>query len=549
MDKRAILALGLSLLVLIGYQVIMAKFYPQALTTAPKKEVIGEVRPVQKEESPTGADTEKEALQQEIQPVVADEKEITFQNKLYTITFIDIGAGIKKIGLNKNPKVGLNIPYDIFTAKDPRDSMTLLFPDKLCSDLNNVKYDAKKYENEVVFTHNFNNEFIVEKKFRFSNSLYLIELELIWKNLKGNDITKQYSLISGVHFPSSSMDERFLEISANLDGKVLKNKKQGRPFEAQRSGALNWIMLKNRYFSIIVRPFCQSFGYVVKQDKTGKIITGVNLPSFNIPSNSSIMHKYGLYLGPSDMELAKEANIGVESALNYGLLGGIGQLLMSVVKFFYKISRNWGVAILLLSLFINIILFPLTRKSYKSMQEMQLLQPKIEKLRQEFKNNPQKLQKEIMELYKKYKINPMGGCLPLVLQMPIFFALYQGLINFIQLRGSRFLWVKDLSVPENIKLPFTLPLFGNSINILPFLMLVAMFFQQRLSNKLTSISQTDEQRQQQKIMTLVMTFMFGFIFYNFPSGFVLYWLGSTIIMTLIQFKLTRAPKSTQALVE
>ena len=217
---------------------------------------------------------------------------------------------------------------------------------------------------------------------------------------------------------------------------------------------------------------------------------------------------------------------------------------MDVLKFFHRISKNWGVAILLLGLFVNLILFPLTRKSYKSMHEMQVLQPKIQKLQEQHKGNSQKLQKEIMELYKKHKVNPMGGCLPLILQMPIFFALYQGLINFVQLRGSQFLWVRDLSMPENIPLPATLPLIGNSLNILPLLMVVVMFFQQKLSNRLTSASQTEEQKKQQKFMTVIMTVMFGFIFYSMPSGFVLYWLGSTVTMTVIQFMITRNPKTT-----
>lgn len=552
MDKRVILALGLSLFVLISFQLIMAKYYPQRAGTGVgarfiepslgsdksdpyKAAVQWQSEPIQEEESPL-----------EIQPILFDEKEIIFQNKLYTITFTDIGAGIKKIVLNKHPKAGLNISYEIFKAKDPADSMFLFLPDKIGAGFNNVKYDVRKSNEEVIFTHNFNNELLLEKRFHFHNSLYCIELEINFRNLKGADIAKNYSLVSNVHLPSlKSMDERFLEIAANIDGKVLKNKKSGRPFEVQRNGSLNWVMLKNRYFSIIVRPFHQSFGYIVQQNKSGKLISALNVQSFNIPSNSNVTHKYGLYLGPSNFELAKEANIGVEGALSYGMLGSIGQLLMSVLKFFHSVSRNWGVSILLLTLFINIILFPLTRKSYKSMHEMQVLQPKIEKLRQEFKNNPQKLQKEIMELYKKHKVNPMGGCLPLLLQMPIFFALYQGLINFVELRGARFLWVNDLSVSENIRLPVTLPLVGDSINILPILMVIVMFFQQRLSNKLTSLSQTDEQRKQQRLMSVFMTVMFGFIFYNMPSGFVLYWLSSSIIMTAIQFMLTRRPRQVE----
>lgn len=537
MEKRVIIALGLSLSVLVSFQFVMAKLYPQAVTPIAKKQIVEEVKPVQNQETPT-------QIPQPILPNL-NEEEVIFQNKLYKVTFSDIGAAVKKAVLNENPEVGLNISYDVFESKGTQDRLFLFFPDKIGSSLNNVRYDVERSNDEVIFTHNFNNEFMLEKRFRFHNSLYLIELELTWKNLKGNDITKRYALISGVHLPTSSMDERLFEISANLDGKITKDKKRSKEFEIQRNGSLSWVMLKNRYFSMIFKPFLACYGYIVNQNNSGTIVTALNINEFDIPLNSSISHKYGMYLGPSDIALVKQANIGVEGALTYGIFGSLSHILVSSLKFFHKIVRNWGIAILVLVLFINVILLPLTKKSYKSMQEMQVLQPKIEKLRKELKDNPQKLQKEIMELYKKYKINPMGGCLPMLLQMPIFIALYQGLMHSLELRGARFLWIKDLSTPENIKIPFQLPLLGNSINILPILMLVAMFFQQKLSNRLTAIAQTDEQRQQQKMMSVMMTVMFGFIFYSFPSGLVLYWLGNTIIMTGYQLVFTRSPLTRQ----
>ncbi|MFA4889923.1 MAG: membrane protein insertase YidC, partial [Candidatus Omnitrophota bacterium] len=354
------------------------------------------------------------------------------------------------------------------------------------------------------------------------------------------------SLITNMHFPSSSMDEKFLEVSANLDGKVYKNKKAGKPYLVTRSGALSWVMLKNRYTSMISKPFSQVNKYIFQQYQNGSIISAMDAGNFIIPENSNVVHKYGFYIGPSDMELAKKTNLGIENALQYGFLGSIGQILMNTLRFLHKVAKNWGISIILLTILINIVLFPLTKKSYKSMHEMQMLQPKIEKLRQECKNNAQKLQKETMELYKKYKINPMGGCIPLVLQMPIFFALYQGLINFIDIRGAGFLWIRDLSETESIKIPIELPLIGNTINILPLLMVVMTFVQQKMTSKFTTMSQTDEQRKQQKFMMVFMTIMFGFIFYSLPSGFVLYWLFSTIITTFVQSMLTKGPKVIEA---
>jgi YidC/Oxa1 family membrane protein insertase len=158
----------------------------------------------------------------------------------------------------------------------------------------------------------------------------------------------------------------------------------------------------------------------------------------------------------------------------------------------------------------------------------------MEKLKIQHKDNPQKLNKEIMELYKKYKINPLSGCLPMLLQMPIFVALYQALMKSLELRSASFLWIKDLSSPDAVPLPFALPIVGMSLNILPLIMVGAMVLQQKISTKSMGSAVTEEQKQQQKMMLVIMPIMFGFIFYNMPSGLVLYWVVNTILTIIEQ---------------
>ncbi len=171
------------------------------------------------------------------------------------------------------------------------------------------------------------------------------------------------------------------------------------------------------------------------------------------------------------------------------------------------------------------------------MKEMQALQPHIEELRKHYKDNPQKLNKEIMELYRKHKVNPFSGCLPLLLQMPIFFALYQALMRSISLRGATFLWIKDLSHPDRLfLLPNSLPILGNEINILPIVMTVGMFIQQKISMTSTATSGSAEQ---QKIMMIIMPLMFGLIFYHMPAGLVLYWFVNSMLMLAFQFKINK----------
>lgn len=532
MEKRAIVALVLSLVVLVGYQFIASKYYPSKTAIQEQQDVVHEK---------VAIPTESTKAEETPKAIYPEGKDIVFQNDLYNIIFSDVGAGIKSITLNRNPKHGLNMPFTLIDVKGPDAGICEFYPDNFGVTANSARYDVKKLTDGMIFTARLSDGTVIEKTYIVHNTLYRIDLELNIKNIRDIDSIKKYSLVSGIYEPVPQQDDRLFEISAAIDNKTAKYKRRAKQFEVQKSDIPSWIMLKNRYFSIIVKPFDQAAGYFVKENVNGTISTGVNMREITLSPNSSVTQKFGLFIGPSDLGLAKDANIGVEGALSYGVFGSISQLMISMLRLFHKIFRNWGVATILLSVVINMLLLPLTIKSYKSMHEMQLLQPKIEKLRQEHKSNPQKLQKEIMELYKKYKINPMGGCLPLLLQMPIFIALYNGLLNSIDLRGTGFLWIKDLSTPENIKLAFSLPLIGNTINILPLVMLVAMFIQQKLTNKFTSMSQTDEQRQQQKIMTVVMTAMFGFIFYNFPSALVLYWLTNTVIMIVYQMVFTKTP--------
>jgi YidC/Oxa1 family membrane protein insertase len=199
--------------------------------------------------------------------------------------------------------------------------------------------------------------------------------------------------------------------------------------------------------------------------------------------------------------------------------------------------RNWGWAIALLSLIVFILLLPLTAKQIRSMKEMQALQPKIEALREAYKDNPQKLNKETMELYREHKVNPFGGCLTMFLQIPIFIALYQALMRSIYLKGESFFWIKDLSLPDRLLiLPTTLPVLGNEINILPILMAIGMFIQQRL----TLVGASGAAKEQQKLMSMLMPLLFGAFFYHMPAGLVLYWFINSSLMLAYQLSASQA---------
>ncbi len=199
----------------------------------------------------------------------------------------------------------------------------------------------------------------------------------------------------------------------------------------------------------------------------------------------------------------------LDLSVDFGIFGILAVPILRGLQFFHKYFPNYGVAIILLTLVIRLITFPLQYKSFKSMKKMQKVQPEIAKLREKFKDDPQRLQKETMELFKRAGANPLGGCLPLILQMPVFFAFYQVLYNAVELVDAPFIgWIADLSIKD--------PLY-----ILPVLMAVAMYFQQ----KLTPTTVADPM--QKKVMTF-MPLIFGFIMKDLPSGLVLYIFVSTL---------------------
>ncbi len=235
------------------------------------------------------------------------------------------------------------------------------------------------------------------------------------------------------------------------------------------------------------------------------------------------------YAGPKDYELLKSFGNDLEKIINFGFFEFLAKPMFYILKSMYRFVRNYGVAIILLTTLIKIIFWPLTHTQQRSMQQMQKIQPEINALRERYKNDKQKITSETMSLYKKYKVNPAAGCLPLLIQIPVFFALYNVLLNAIELRGSPFLYIKDLSAADTL---FG-HVFGFAIGPLPLLMGVSMYMQQKM------MPTTMDPRQAQifQFMPLIFTFMF----LNFPSGLVLYWLVNNVL-TIVQQYFTNKPR-------
>jgi YidC/Oxa1 family membrane protein insertase len=202
----------------------------------------------------------------------------------------------------------------------------------------------------------------------------------------------------------------------------------------------------------------------------------------------------------------------------------LSELIVAIMIWLYRWIPNYGVIIVILSVLTKVMFYPLTRSSTRSMKKMQELQPKLKALQQKFKDNREKLSQATMQLYREEKVNPMAGCLPLLVQMPVFIALYQALRNTIALRQAPFaLWIRDLAQPDALfQLPVSLPLLGASFNLLPILMSLSMYYQ-------TKLTPTPAAGGQMALINTMMPIMMLVFFYSMPSGLVLYWLINTLV--------------------
>jgi len=500
MEKRLVLAIALSLLIMLSWSTLVNKTQP-----VDNKEVAQLTTPNVNNVSPV-------VVQASAQPPKEAAKElVSFKQDNREIIFDVAKAAIVEVIF----KVNLD--------------HSLVLTDGFYSDGDNLFKLDKITKDSISFVYRGPAKHIL-KEFYFPKDSYAIDLKINTRNLSSSSLTLNSRLSLGtLNMSAKNPQSRYYGVFV-AGGEKNWHLGAGKEFNSQDT---KFVGLRDQYFCAIVEPASAASGYIKKLNGQESEI-GIQEKEINLKPNEQIGQLYRIYLGPQDSKTINNLKPEWSAIIYYGTFDFIAQLLLQLLGFFYGLVHNWGLAIILLSFVVYFVLFPLTLKQMRSMKEMQLLQPKIEALRCELKNNPQKLNKEIMELYKEHKVNPLGGCLPLLLQMPIFFALYQALIRSVALRGAKFLWIQDLSAPDHLfTLKNSIPFLGNHINILPILMAIGMFVQQKISMAKT----TGEAAQQQKMMSIIMPIMFGVIFYQMPSGLVLYWFVNSALMLAYQFRI------------
>jgi len=240
---------------------------------------------------------------------------------------------------------------------------------------------------------------------------------------------------------------------------------------------------------------------------------------------------YTLFIGPKVLDLLESFERGLEKSINFGYFAFIAVPLLHVLNFFQQYTHSYGLDIILLTILIKIVLWPLTQKSFVSMKRMQKLQPQMQRIKEKFGDDKEKLNKEMMDLYKRNKVNPLGGCLPMLLQFPVFIGLYNALLTPIELRHASFLWIQDLSRPDWESLPFALFGYHVGVPVLVLLMGSSMFVQQWMS---PAIGDPNQRR-----MMMLMPLIFTVMFVSFPSGLTIYWLVNNLLSIGQQYLINR----------
>lgn len=500
MEKRTLIAVLLSIAILIGYQFFFA---PPPPTQKPVKEPEGIVE----KEGRTEKTMVSPVKPMNVPSASVAEKEIIVDTDLYSAALTSVGGTVKKWELKKyTDKEGLSVVLQ--KGQSVVRPLSIMSQNNFhFSEINfrvlgkDLKLDKNSPTGSLIFEY-ATPEYSVRRTFTFYNNKYKFDLkdEVIglpeyWLAV-GNDFGIYNRKDDSAHIgPILLKDTDRIEVKASKlqEPKVFQN-------------GLKWIANEDKYFFAGIVPASPMDEAKAWKIKDAPVIAIKGKPGVN---------EFLIYAGPKEHDRLKELNVGLEHIIDFGFFSIISRPLFWLLKLFYNFMGNYGWAIVLLTIVTRIPFIPLINKSQKAMKKMQEIQPKMAELKEKYKNDPQKMQKELMAMYKKHQVNPLGGCLPMLLQIPVFFALYKILSIAIELRGAPFmLWITDLSVKD----PYY---------ILPIVMGITMVIQQ----KMTPSSMDPKQA---KIM-MFMPVIFTFLFLNFASGLVLYWLVNNILSIIQQF--------------
>ncbi|MEE4165659.1 MAG: membrane protein insertase YidC [Desulfocapsaceae bacterium] len=550
---RAFLAIIISFVILVGYQYLFVgpvqQPAPEAPASAAPQPGQTAVAPAQTAAPPVMATAAPQA-QPVAQTPSRQAEEITVDTDLYTVTLSESGGVVTSFILkNYNETSSDDSSGEQLIRTSPEQGYPLsfswgsAFPQNTLYTLDrkDITFDEQSGRGVVVMRAANDAGLEILRSYEFNRDNYLIKHTATVKNsgglaLQGAGGLHQLNMPFGILGKGSQWLFRgpafFNE--EGLQEFKLKEFKEGKKTV---QGMFDWVAYEGTYFMTGIIP----------EDKSQTITMNAQdeLVSIDIVSSLDTLapgtektYTYDLFYGPKKLSLLKESGYNLEKIINFGWFDVIARPMLYLLNWLYNIFGNYGIAIILVTVILKALFWPITQKGLKSMKNMQKLQPKMVKIKEKYKDDAARMNQEVMNLYKTYKVNPLGGCLPMVLQIPVFFSLYKVLLQSIELRHAPFmLWITDLSAPDRLYIGFDIPYLGG-LPVLTLLMGASMFLQQKMTP-------TTADPTQAKIM-MFLPVIFTFMFLNFASGLVLYWFVNNLLSILQQYLINRQKKSAPA---
>lgn len=571
MNKNTVIAMVLSGLVIAAAMFVQYKFFPPVpvqqqssaavSTTEPQAEVpqntfVAETAPADFGVLETPDET------------VIGEQTVTVKTDIAEITLTNRGGDIISYKLlEHNNSKGDSYVEMVKNLTDRNRAFSIALGGAQASALNqffNVKEETVNGKQSVGFfkTISVKNQdgsvssFTLAKRYTFLPDDYMFELAVTVSgdaNMKGlNFDNAGYTLRTipqiGPDWNAKADRYEYRKFFAYIGGKKKETALSSNQTKLI-TDSVPWAGISGKYFSLIVIPStpAQQILYSAAQPNTDTVQDGQLFFSRPVITSNKVTDVYRIYIGPCSENILSTYNIPSKNNYNYdnlridtvavssGIWRPLEILLKWLLQFFYKLIPNWGVSIILVTIFIKLIFFPLTKKSSEATQKMQEHQPELKALQEKYKKNPQKLQEETAKFYQKYGYNPLSGCLPLLIQLPILFAMYRLFNNYFEFRGAMFIpnWIPDLSVGDSVlQFPSPIPFLGwTDLRILPIVYVIS----QIVFSKITQPPSSDQQQNStMKIMMYGMPIFFFFMFYNAPAGLLIYWTCTNFLMLVQQ---------------
>ena len=550
---RAFLAILISFVILLGYQYF---FIGPAQQQVEPEQTTVQPQPQQQQTQPQVTAPQPQIQSQPAAPTVppvADQRpaqEIEIDNEVYTATISERGGVITSFLLkNFRQEKAEDSPAVNLVQTDQTQGYPLSFSWGSVVDRNllytfdrtDIEFDPTTNKATLTMRAVSPNGLEVIRTYQFHRTDYLIELQTTVVNQSGQVLQGGAALHqSSLPFSELTKASNWLFRGPSMYGEAGHQQFKLKEFEdgpQTVQGAFDWVAYEGTYFMTGIIP--TENAQTITMDADDELVT-IDLQAAleTLAPGASNSYEYNIFYGPKKLTLLNEIGFNLGKIVYFGWFDVIAKPMLYLLNWFYSVAHNYGVAIILVTIILKAIFWPITQKGLKSMKNMQKLQPKVVKLKEKYKDDPTKMNAEMMSLYKTYKVNPLGGCLPMILQIPVFFALYKVLLQSIELRHAPFmLWINDLSAPDRLYLGFDIPYLGG-LPVLTLLMGASMFLQQKMTP-------TTADPTQARIM-MFLPLIFTVMFVNFASGLVLYWFVNNLLSILQQYLINRQKKPAPA---